>query len=166
MFEREIDALKALANGIDYFTGEKCINDSILNDPDIIRTLYRVCEILKDVPPKKVKKADFVCPLDLERKFDYEEGLSLTQIIDKIASLYPNMKRLKYSQVADILIRKGLLEKVLDEDGKTKNKATSVAEKYGIINKQKVSAYGRQYEVVNYTKDGQKFVLSCLKEIR
>ena len=32
MFEQEICVLKALANGVNYFTGEKCKDDSILND--------------------------------------------------------------------------------------------------------------------------------------
>lgn len=44
MFEKEIQVLKALAKGVNYFTGERCKNDSILNDPDIIRTLYEVCD--------------------------------------------------------------------------------------------------------------------------
>ena len=55
MFEQEIQVLKALANGINYFTGEKCNNDSILNDVDIIRTLFNICDQLKNIVHKKLK---------------------------------------------------------------------------------------------------------------
>ena len=64
MFEQEIQVLKALAKGVNYFTGERCKNDSILNDPDIIRTLYEVCDRLTNVIPEKIRKYEFVCPYD------------------------------------------------------------------------------------------------------
>ena len=78
MFEQEIQILKALANGINYFTEEKCEDDSILNDKDIIRTLYEICDQLKNIVPDKIKKSEFICPYNIVDKFEYEEELSLT----------------------------------------------------------------------------------------
>lgn len=163
MFDKEIQVLKALANGINYFTGEKSKNDSILNDAEIIRTLYEVCDQLKNIVPEKIKKSEFVCPFDIEEKFEYEEELSLTKIIYKISVLYPNMKKLKYSQISECLFQKGLLEKLVDKDGKNKTIATDKAKQYGIYNVQKTSIYGQTYQVVSYNKDGQKYILSLLK---
>lgn len=78
MFEQEIQILKALANGINYFTEEECEDDSILNDKDIIRTLYEICDQLKNIVPDKIKKSEFICPYNIVDKFEYEEELSLT----------------------------------------------------------------------------------------
>ncbi len=165
MFEQEIQVLKALANGVNYFTGEKCKDDSVLNDTDIIRTLYEVCDQLKNIIPEKIRKSEFVCPFDIEEKFEYEEEMNMTKIIDKISTLYPDMKKLKYTQISDILIQKGLLEKVVDKDGKNKTKATENANQYGIYNVQKTSMYGQTYQVVTYNKTGQKYILSILKNL-
>ncbi len=165
MFEQEIQVLKALAKGVNYFTGERCKSDGILNDPDIIRTLYDVCEQLKNVIPEKIRKSEFVCPYDIEEKFEYENEMNMTNIINKISALYPDMKKLKYTQISDILIKRGLLEKIVDREGKNKTRATDQAKQYGIYNVQKSNMYGQTYQVVTYNKDGQKYILSMLKNI-
>lgn len=165
MFEQEIQVLKALANGINYFTGEKCQDDSILNDPDIIRTLFGVCEQLKNIVPEKIKKSEFVCPFDIEEKFEYVDELSLTGIIRKISILYPEMKRLKYSQIMEYLYQDGLVERIVDKDGKSKTIATDKAEQHGICNMQKTTRYGKPYQAIIYNEDGQKYLLSILKNI-
>lgn len=51
---------------------------SILNDKDIIRTLYEICDQLKNIVPDKIKKSEFICPYNIVDKFEYEEELSLT----------------------------------------------------------------------------------------
>lgn len=43
-----------------YFTEEKCEDDSILNDKDIIRKLYEICDQLKNIVPDKIKKSEFI----------------------------------------------------------------------------------------------------------
>lgn len=91
--------------------------------------------------------------------------MNMTQIINKISSLYPNMKKLKHSQISDILIKRGLLEKIVDRNGKNKTLATDMAKQYGIYNVQKTSMYGQTYQVVTYNRDGQKYILSLLKNI-
>lgn len=165
MFEKEIQILKALANGINYFTGEKCKDDCILNDVNIIRTLYEVCDGLRKVPSETIKKSKFIYPFDIEEKFEYEEELSLTRIIDKISNMYPTMKKPKFSLIREILIQQGLLEKVTDEDGSKKTLATEQALQFGIYNVEKLNIYGKYYQVITYNKEGQKYILSLLKNI-
>ncbi len=165
MFEQEIQVLKALANGVNFFTGEKCENDSILNNADIIRTLYKVCDELENFVPENMKKSDFVCPFDIEEKFEYEEEMTVTKIIDKISTLYPNMKKIKRNLISDLLVQKGILKRVECNDGKIKNIATELASQYGIYNVDRISVFGRTYQVVTYNKLGQKYVLSLLKDL-
>lgn len=97
MLEKEIEVLKALANGVNYFTGEKCEDDSVLNDINVVRTLYNVCDYLQNQPKNlKEKKDEFVCPDDILEKFEYENEMSLTGIIDKISKTYPELKKLNF----------------------------------------------------------------------
>ena len=165
MFEREIQVLKALANGVNYFTGEQCKDESVLNDPNIIRTLYEVCEQLRGIAPEKMKKGDFICPFDIEEKFEYEEELCITKIIDKIFKMYPNMKKIKLSQIMELLVQRGLVTRVIGADGKSTTVATEQAAQFGIYNKQRTSMYGKEYHVVTYNKSGQQLVLSIIKEL-
>ena len=165
MFEQEIQVIKALANGVNYFTGEKCKNDCILNDAEIVRMLYKLCDQLKNIIPQQIKKSEFICPLDIEEQFEYEEEMNMTNIINKISLLYPDMKKPKFSQLVECLIQKGLLEKISDKNGKSKTLATDKARQFGIYNVQKTSIYGQTYQVVTYNKSGQRYVLSLLKTI-
>ncbi len=162
MYEQEIKFLKALANGVNCFTGEKCDNGCILNDADVVRTLYKVCDVLENVVPEKLKKFDFVCPSDIEQKFEYENELSLSKILGKISDMYPESKKLKYKDVAGMLINKGILQQI-QINGQTKTVASALAENYGIFNTKKQSAFGQVYEVVSYNQTGQKFVLQVIK---
>lgn len=164
MYNQEIEIIKALANGVNYFTGEKCANDSILNDPNIVRVLFRVCDILSDVKAERIKKSDFVCPSDIIEKFAYQDKMTISQIAECIADIYPNMKKFKTKSVYDILIQRGLLQVVTDQQGRTRRVATEKAKGYGIFNEDRFSQYGN-YRVVVYNTQGQRYVLSLLKEL-
>ena len=163
MYSQEIEVIKALANGVDYFTGEKCDNDSILNDPNIVRALFRVCNILSGVKTERIKKTDFVCPCDIEERFNYQDKMVISQIRDHISELYPNMKKIKLPSVYEMLIDKGLMQITTDKQGKSHRIATEKAKEYGIYNEERSSQYGN-YQVVVYNKQGQRFVLSLLKD--
>lgn len=163
MLEKEIEVLKALANGVNYFTGEKCEDDSVLNDINIVRTLYNVCDYLQNQPKSlKEKKDEFVCPDDILEKFEYENEMSLTGIIDKISKTYPELKKLKFSIITNALIEKEMLAKVM-VNGSERTRATDSAKNFGIYNRQKTSTYGRPYLAVCYNQLGQKNVLNLLK---
>lgn len=165
MYEKETAVIKALAEGVNYFTGEKADRDSILNDADVIRTLFRVYDILKSISPEKIKKTEFMCPHDIEEKFEYEKALTLTGIRSKISLLYPGIKMFRNKRLTELLIQKGLLEKVVTEKGSLKTVATAKAKQFGISNEERTSIYGMTYQAIVYDPNGQKLVLSLLKEL-
>lgn len=161
MFEKEINVLKYLANGINYYTGEKCLSDSILNDPNIRRTLFSICNLLQSNNGNKVK---FIAPPDIIENFQYENELNLTQIIDKLSIMYPTMYKANRKLIVKALINKGLLKQETDKNGRINTIATEVAELYGIYNVQKYTNYYHYpYNVVMYNENGQRFILSILK---
>lgn len=163
MFEEEIQILMSLANGVNYFTGEVCEDDSILNDTNIVRTLFKVCEILRSENFGRGKTLDFVCPNDIEQKFVFEKQLNLTKFISKIKDMYPSMKRINFNQMTELLIKNGILKKVKDSSGSQRAVATEKANEYGIRNVKRSSMYGKSYNVVIYDIEGQKYLLSLLK---
>lgn len=165
MYEKEAAIIKALAEGVNYFTGEKAEDDSVLNDVNVIRALFRVYDLFKSITPEKIKKTEFVCPPDIEEKFEYEKALTMTGIRTKISLLYPGIKMLKNKQMMGLLIQKGLLERVVKENGYYKTVATENATQFGICNEERTSMYGRNYQVIVYNPTGQKLVLSLLKEL-
>lgn len=164
MFDQEIQVLKCLTDGVNFFTGEKCSGDCILNDVDIVRTLCKVTDVLSNLKPEKIKQDEFVCPVDLMDKFEYEEEMNMTSIIEKISKLYPDMKKLKHNQITEILIEKGMLTKVVNRAGKSRSLATPKAREFGIYNVHVVTKNGK-FDIVNYDINGQKYVLTCLKEL-
>lgn len=70
------------------------------------------------------------------------------------------MKKLKRTQISEILTQNGLLDKSADKDGKSRTLATAKAEQYGIYNFQRTSKYGQNYQVVIYNKTDQKYILT------
>ena len=162
--EEKVQVLKALANGINYFTGERCAEDSILNDPQVIRSLFEICDDLLN-SREVIKKREFICPADIENTFEYSNSMSLTQIISKIAELYPDMQKLKNNQITQLLLEKGLLEEKTNASGRVKKYATESAKQYGITNSIMTTMNGQVYPVVRYNRDGQRFILSLLKEL-
>lgn len=165
MYEKEAAVIKALAEGVNYFTGEKAEDDSILNDASVIRALFRVYDILKNITPEKIKKAEFTCPHDIEQKFEYEKALTMTGIRTKISLLYPGIKMFKTKQLTELLVQRGLLERVPNEKGYLKAVATENAKQFGIYNEERTTMYDRTYQAVMYDPNGQKLVLSLLKEL-
>ncbi|MCH5179716.1 MAG: hypothetical protein J1F32_00675 [Erysipelotrichales bacterium] len=166
MFEQDIKFLKSLAKGINHFTGEKCDDDSILNDPNIIRALYEICDKLDCIEFKNVKKTSFTYPDDLLDTFEYEFELSLTKIIDKIVNMYPSMKKPKIKKITEALMDRIIVKKHIDEKGHTRTIATEQAQQYGIYNITRKSMYGIPYTVIVYNEMGQRYLLSLLKEIK
>lgn len=165
MFEKETAVIKALAEGVNYFTGEKAENDSILNDANVIRALFRVYDILKNITPEKIKKTEFICPHNIEEKFGYEKALTMTGIRTKISLLYPGIKMFKNKQLTELLIQRGLLERVITEKGTLKTVATENAKQFGIYNEERTTMYGSTYQAIVYDPNGQKLALSLLKEL-
>lgn len=181
MYEQEIQVLKALANGVNYFTGEKCDDDCILNDVKIVRTLYNVCDHLNSsapipanqfehVPAKnaecvRTSKTKFVCPPDLLDRFEYGNELSLLKIIYRIARLYPQMYAIRHADLTNALIEKGLLAKIDDKDDSYRLVPTEFGQQNGIRTIARTTKYGRHYETVVFDPNGQKLVLTIIKEL-
>ncbi len=165
MNDLEIEVLRALANGVNYFTGEKCENDSILNDPNIIRTLFNVCNTLSAAKSNDSQKSEFSCPDNIEDLFEFEKELSLTKIVQKVNLVCSGTKKLKQSLVKETLKEMGILKTIVNNHGGTRSVASDEAQAYGIYNVQRTTMYGVPYTAVVFNEDGQRFVLSVIKDM-
>ena len=167
MFDEDIEFLTALANGVNYFTGERCESDSVLNDINVVRALFNLRDKLAMIKPNNVKKVEFQFTDEIVNNFDFEDKkITLSEIVRKIAKAAPMMKKIKYGQIFDVLSEKGLVEKRIDVNGSSKGYATEKAIEFGITNIDKVSVYGKKYTSIVYDRKGQEFVLSILKDVK
>lgn len=178
----EFNDLKALANGVNPLTGELMENDSILNDPKIIRCLYNLYIKVIDMQSRlnilerqnelnegkasiKNKTKSFkIAQNAITQLMPDNESLSLSRIIEKVNKLkMEGSKNLKNADIYPFLIDMGILIEDERTNGK-KMKATQNAQKYGITNEEHRAFSGRVYDIIVYDSEGQKLVYSIIKD--
>ena len=163
------DIIENLANGINVFTGELANEGDIINDVKIVRGLFTVNEILKELiaqpapkKAKKAKKATFVYNEELINKVIISpRAISLSEIIGNIKAAYNRECKLTYNNLADMLYSEGIL--IENTDKGPKLKASEQAKQFGIWSEILHHTNGDKLHTY-YDECGQKYVLKLLKE--
>lgn len=160
------NCIECLANGIQPFTGEVSEN-SILDDPQLIRCFFFVRDVLNEViasGSKKKTKTEFVLTDALLDSIPiHNEKVCLTQFLNGIKEVNEG-KAPKFGSIREYLIEQGLLESRQDERGKIVRYATDKAKQHGIENEERVGSNGR-YTVVVYDTAGQQYLVECIKKM-
>lgn len=160
------NCIESLANGIQPFTGE-VLENSILDDPQLIRCFFYVRDVLKEVIEsggKKKTKTEFVPTDTLLDRIPIKPGkICLTQFLNGIKEVNEG-KAPKFGAIREYLIEQGLLESRQDKNGKVIRYATNTARQYGIENEERVGSSGT-YTVVVYDTTGQQYLVECLKKM-
>lgn len=161
----KFEILTWLARGFNPFTGEKCKDDEVLRNPDVVSALYEIILELGQ-PPKKQKK-----------NFKYDPALGdLIKILEP-STIKPIAKNIEeviglgytiiQKAIQEYLILNGLLEirPDINDSDKPKKFATSLGEGKGILNDTYSNQYGKTYHRVIYTIAAQKYIISQLSNI-
>ncbi len=161
-----IEILKCLIRGINPFTGEICEKDSILNDSNVIRALFEICDELQNRKIRKNNKTGFsLANITIDESVLPDRQISISEILRIISKQLPeNMNRPTFSQVSTVLINRNLMAEEI-KDGKKHKYATEQASSFGITNQHRVSSTGVHYDVVVFDRNGQLYVLDILKNI-
>lgn len=168
----KIKFLQCLADCKDPFTNEQCSGDIILHNPKVIEMLNDLIAELRPLkqtkPVKKLTVEKFVYDEKLSSKiFVDEHDLSIqyfSQNIAQVVSLgYTTLEKIIQNYLIDI----GDLDLIKDPDKPDERKkiATRLGEQHGIVNNEKVSSLGKHYTLVQYTAEGQRYVISLLPKI-
>lgn len=176
----EFEILKLLANGVNPITGEILTDDTILNDPRIIRSLFNLYLKFEDLndeiralnirlqqntasgvhTDKKKKLEPFKIP---KSKFNDvhigDSAISLSHFLENVNEFRcEGCKALKNADLYSFLVNRGILVQEIEDSGSKRMVATESASQFGVNNEIKRSPYGKSYNVVTYNGEGQNLI--------
>lgn len=162
------DYIEKMANGINPLNDEKVSDNDLINNVRIIRCLFYVNDILREVIQnggvvrnnKKSKKDTFYLDNETISKYDYSEGdLPISKIVKKINNLNnnENMTNLKVSSICNWLVSIGLLKEI-EENGKKTKRPTDTGLNLRMCVERRTGYYG-EYIIVMYRKSMQQFII-------
>ncbi|CAM5209185.1 putative protein OS=Ureibacillus acetophenoni OX=614649 GN=SAMN05877842_11541 PE=4 SV=1 [Ureibacillus acetophenoni] len=158
--------LSKLSNGVNPIDDSPIFEESFLNHPKIVRTLFYLNDYItkqieqKTLPPRKPTKfiiteeqlANVVLP---SGKIGINEfAKAVNRVIDPQVS-----KKITGQMINKKLKELGILSEMVDEDGKVNTITNENSEGYGIEN-EKRTFNGREYEKVVYNDVGKEFLLN------
>lgn len=166
-----MEYLKRMAEGKNPINNEPLENDSVLNNPNVIRCLYFIEDVLRQVKEAdgklqvNKKKKDF--PLSHLEKYEYRKDLGITHLVEQLnedldESIY---KKLSYSKITNWLKTTGYLDVVEDWDNKKKSVPSEKGRQLGIYTEERESMQGRKYDAVIYNEHAQAFIVNNMGNI-
>ena len=169
-----IKYVERLADGCNPVNNVPLENEDILNNPNIIRCMYFIKDVLEEVRRnggliggKAGKAPTFPFPIDVLDEFAYTEDKSIThvlnQIYEPIADM--NVKKISVTKVTAALKEEGyLLDEPNPETGKTRKIPSEKGKQLGIYLVER-EYNGRMYESVTYNKNAQEYVVGLIKKL-
>lgn len=172
--ETAITYLKRMAEGSNPINNLPAEDDSVINNPNVIRCMFFVKDILEEVKRndgyigkrvRKSKKQDF--PIENVDSFVYAEDKTITKLVEQINDGIDTTtySKLKYNQVTQWLKLNGFLkEEKSQEFNKTITLPTQKGLDVGIRAERRIGSRG-EYMVVIYGKQAQEFIVQNIKMI-
>ncbi|MCL1876549.1 hypothetical protein FWF74_00700 [Candidatus Saccharibacteria bacterium] len=170
------DKTNALANGVVPGTGE-VITDSALNNPQVIRTLYGILNVLNllivnngKLSSSAAKKNPIIVTDEMRNSITISNSPStITNFIDPLRSFMESngMKLISTTVFTNWLMEFGyLVNEEYKQGSSVKNRRipTDKGTKLGITSETRDGMYG-QYVVTLYSTEAQKFLKEKLAEI-
>lgn len=169
-----IKYVERIADGCNPVNNVPLENDDILNNPNIIRCMYFIKDVLEEVQRnggmiggKSGKGPALPFPVEVLDSFTYVEDKSIThvlnQIYEPIADM--NVKKVSVTKVTATLKEEGyLLDEPNPETGKTRKVPSMRGRELGIYTVER-EYNGRIYESVTYNQDAQKYVVELIRKL-
>ena len=164
-----ITYLDRIADGKNPVNNQPAPDDAVLNDPNVIRCMFFVKEILESVkrnggvigrrntPPK----LDF--PVEVLKEFEYRGDKPITKVVEQINEKVDGdiYKKLTYKVITDWLkANEYLVEQYSEKYQKKVTMPTDKGKGIGIISEERVSSRGDGYIAIIYTKQAQEFIVN------
>lgn len=169
-----IKYVERIADGCNPVNNTPLENDDILNNPNIIRCMYFIKDVLEEVQNnggmvggKTGKEPTLPFPIEILEKFSYLEDKSIThvlnQIYEPIADM--NVKKVSVTKVTAALKEDGyLLDEPNPETGKTRKVPSIKGKELGIYLVER-EYNGRMYQSVTYDRNAQEYVVGLIRKL-
>ncbi|MCR4436087.1 MAG: hypothetical protein QHH06_13735 [Clostridiales bacterium] len=170
---RAIEIMKALAEGTNPFTGLPYEENSLINDPRMIRCFYYIIDTLKKVRSGQKGLASYrkdlpfvITPEEKARIVLPEEKIGVNTFAKCVNSVInPAIsKKLTGMALNSQLKKMGILREVKTEQGKIRTTVNDKSAEYG-IEIEEVAYNGNVYHKIVFNQKGKKYLLDHLEEI-
>ena len=169
-----IKYVERIAEGLHPVNNLPVEQDDVLNNPNVIRCMYFVKEILEEVRRndgviggKRDKKGEVMFPVETLDLFRYQEDKTITHVLKQIYAPVEelNVKRISAMKVNTWLKEEGYLEdEVSPGTGKSSKVPTEKGKMLGLYVIEK-EYNGRSYQAVMYDKNAQEFLVEKMREL-
>lgn len=170
-----ITYLDRIADGKNPVNNQQATEDSVLNDPNVIRCMFFVKEVLESVKrnggviggkSKASLKMEF--PIDILKNFEYKSDKPITKLVEQFNESIDDdiYKKLSYKTITDWLKAKDfLVEKYSEKYQKNITIPTEKGVGIGIISEERSSMRGTDYIAIIYTKSAQEYIVNNIELI-
>ena len=169
-----IKYVERIADGCNPVNNVPLENDDILNNPNIIRCMYFIKDVLEEVRNnggiiggKSGKEPSLPFPIEILDRFSYAEDKSITHVINQIYEPIVNMnvKKVSVTKITAALKEEGyLLDEPNIETGKTRKVPSAKGQELGIYMVER-EYNGRMYESVTYNQNAQRYVVELIRKL-
>ena len=173
--ETAIIYLQRIADGNNPINNMPADDDSVLNNPNVIRCMFFVKEILEEVKRnngcigKKGRKSDKLdFPVEVLKAFNYKEDKAISVLVEQInvpvdESIY---QKLSYKTITRWLKKKEFLkEEYSEEFQKNITLPTEKGKKLGIREEKRTNSQGKDYIRVIYNQQAQEYIVRYMEDI-
>lgn len=168
-----IKYIERIADGCNPVNNMPVGEDDALNNPNVIRCMYFVKEVLEEVRRndgiigRRAGKSEArTLPLEVLDEFVYQEDKSIMYVINQIHEPVKdlNVKKVAATKVTNWLKEEGYLkEEVIPETGKNRKVPTEMGINLGIYIKER-EYEGRIYQSVLYNQQAQEYVVERIRK--
>ena len=169
-----IKYVERIADGCNPVNNVPLENNDILNNPNIIRCMYFIKDVLEEVQRndgmiggKVGKEPVLPFPIEILDSFIYVEDKSITHVLNQVYEPIANMnvKKVSVTKITAALKEEGyLLDEPNPETGKTRKVPSMRGRELGIYTVER-EYNGRIYESVTYNQDAQKYVVELIRKL-
>ena len=172
--EKAILYAQRIADGCNPVNNSPVEEDSVLQNPNVIRCMYFIKEVLEEVhknrgyvggKPKNSDKRPF--PLEARDLFTYKEDKAISRVVEQINEPLDEYtyQKLSYKTVMKWLLRQGYLHEQVYEkyENKTFKVSTHKGLQLGIRIEERVRADGAGYVITLYGQQAQEFIVDNLE---
>ena len=176
--EKAIIYVRRMADGRVPYSNQP-MEDEILNNPNVIRCMYFVADVLREVQANKgivggrsgrsaSARKQAAYPYEVLEGFRYQEDLPVSRVLEQFRALAgdPEVRMVSAASVNKWLAENGYLTRTqIGASGQTGWTSTDRGEAIGIHAELVDSMNGRQYIRLTYTRPAQEFLAAHYREI-
>lgn len=168
-----ITYLKRIADGNNPVNNMPAEEDAVLNNPNVIRCMYFVRDILEEVkanngvigaPVKresKSRRATDVFPVELLGKYQYREDKSINKILSQLYEPLEDksIRKISGKLVNEWMMAAGFVVEIYNEELKTNIKVPTEKGKSIGLRSERVEYPGNTYYTISYNRNAQEFLI-------